>query len=178
MSDDINKNDNSSANAQPGEEQLSKTARKREAQRMLELGRRLGQLNAEQFAWLNLPAQLAHAIEEYQRFSSHGAKKRQLQFVGKLMRKADTAAIEAQLADLDGQSAEARYQFNQLEHWREALLAEPDSLTAFIATYPQVDRQQLRQLVKKVQSARNEPDQKAASRRLFRFLRETSETSG
>jgi ribosome-associated protein len=93
------------------------------------------------------------------------------------MRKVDTSAIEAHLADLDGKSAEAQYQFNQLEQWREVLLAEPASLTDFIATYPQVDRQQLRQLVKKVHSARNEPEQKAASRRLFRFLRETSELS-
>ena len=174
MSDEINQNDNSSEST---EELPSKTARKREAQRLLELGRRLGQLNAEQFASLNLPPQLAHAIEEYRRFTSHGAKKRQLQFVGKLMRKEDTSAIEAHLADLDGKSAEAQYQFNQLEQWREVLLAEPASLTDFIATYPQVDRQQLRQLVKKVHSARNEPDQKAASRRLFRFLRETSELS-
>lgn len=175
MSDEINQSDNASESI---EEVPSKTARKREAQRLLELGRRLGQLNAEQFASLNLPSQLAHAIEEYQRFTSHGAKKRQLQFVGKLMRKEDTAAIEDHLADLDGKSADALYQFNQLEQWREALLTQPASLTDFIATYPQVDRQQLRQLVKKVHSARNDPDQKAASRKLFRFLRETSELSG
>jgi ribosome-associated protein len=174
VSDEINQSDNPSEST---EELPSKTARKREAQRLLELGHRLGQLNAEQFASLNLTPQLAHAIEEYQRFTSHGAKKRQLQFVGKLLRKLDTTAIEAHLADLDGKSAEALYQFNQLEQWREALLTEPASLTDFIATYPQVDRQQLRQLVKKVHSARNDPDQKAASRRLFRFLRETSELS-
>jgi ribosome-associated protein len=174
VSDEINQNDSPSEST---EELPSKTARKREAQRLLELGRRLGELNSEQFASLNLSPKLAHAIEEYKRFRSHGAKKRQLQFVGKLMRQEDTAAIEAHIADLDGESAQARYQFSQLEQWREALLAEPDSLTEFIAAYPLVDRQQLRQLVKKVNAARNEPDQKAASRKLFRFLRETSELS-
>ena len=174
MSDELNQNDNPSEST---EELPSKTARKREAQRLLELGRRLSKLNTEQFASLNLPPQLAHAIEEYRRFRSHGAKKRQLQFVGKLMRHEDTTAIEAHIADLDGESAEAQYQFNQLEQWREALLANPDSLTDFISTYPLVDRQQLRQLVKKVHSARNDPDQKAASRKLFRFLREASELS-
>ncbi|MCR9261558.1 MAG: DUF615 domain-containing protein [Pseudomonadaceae bacterium] len=174
MSDEINQNDSPSEST---EELSSKTARKREAQRLLELGRRLGELNKEQFASLNLSAKLAHAIEEYQRFRSHGAKKRQLQFVGKLMRHEDTTAIEAHIAHLDGESAQAQYQFSQLEQWREALLTEPDSLTEFIATFPLVDRQQLRQLIKKVHSARNEPDQKAASRKLFRFLRETSELS-
>ena len=152
---------------------LSKTARKREAERLQDIGRRLGDLSAEQLANLELPADLRAALEDYQRFPSHGAKRRQLQFIGKLMRGLDTEEIEAQLATLAGDSAQARYQFNQLEVWRDRLLTEPEALTQFITTYPGVDRQQLRQLLTKAASARNELQRKTIAKQLFRFLRET-----
>ncbi len=168
MSDEFKSTDN------PDEELPSKTALKREAHRMQELGRRISELNSEQFETLDLSPQLAQAVRDYQRFSSHGAKKRQLQFLGKLLRKTDVSVIEAHIADIEGQSAQSRYEFSQLEKWREALLDNPSSITEFIATYPQVDRQQLRQLVKKVQGTKNDTEQKAASRKLFRFLRDAS----
>ena len=53
--------------------------------------------------------------------SAHEARRRQLQFLGKLMRRVDIAPIEAALDRIDGTSASARYQFHQLEIWRERL---------------------------------------------------------
>jgi ribosome-associated protein len=168
VSDEFKSTDN------PDEELPSKTALKREAQRLQELGRRISGLSSEQFMTLDLSPQLAQAVRDYQRFPSHGAKKRQLQFLGKLLRKTDVSVIEAHLADIEGQSAQSVYEFSQLEQWREALLDNPSSITEFIATYPQVDRQQLRQLVKKANTTKSDTEQKAASRKLFRFLREAS----
>ncbi len=151
---------------------LSKSARKREADAAQALGRRLTQLKPEQLAAADLPTQLAAAIADYQRFNSHGAQRRQLQFIGRLMRDADTEAISDYLDTLDGQSAAARAQFAQTERWREALLTDPDATTRFIAEHPEVDRQALRQLVKKAQSAATAEKRKTQARALFRYIAE------
>ncbi len=159
------------------DEPLSKTARKREAERLQNVGRRLGELSDDLLSKLTLPDDLRAAVKDYQRFPSHGARRRQLQFIGKLMRGLDTDAIEAQLQTLDGESAEARYQFNQLEQWRDRLLTEPRALTEFISAYPSVDRQQLRTLLKKNHQAKGESQRKSLARQLFRFLRDSITTS-
>jgi ribosome-associated protein len=127
----------------------SKTVRKREAEYLQNMGRRLSELSAEQLDGLDLPKNLLDALTDYQRFPSRGAKRRQLQFIGKIMRDIDADYIESRLADFEGDSAQARYLFNQL------------------------DRQHLRQLINKVTSAKNDAQRKPHARQLFRFLRET-----
>jgi len=155
------------------DEPVSKTARKREAERLQDIGRRLGELSPDTLSRLVLPDDLRRALEDYQRFPSRGARRRQLQFIGKLMRGLDTDAVEEQLRRLDGESAQARYQFNQLEQWRDRLIDDPQALTEFISAYPAVDRQLLRTLLKKVTQARDEAQRKTQARALFRFLRES-----
>ena len=156
------------------DEPPSKTARKREATHAQDLGRKLATLKHELLEQFDLPEKLSSAIADYQRFPSRGAQRRQLQFIGRLMRDLDLAAIEAQLAGLEGQSAAARYQFAQLEQWRDRLISEPDALTGFIEAYPQVDRQQLRQLIKKVRATADDQQRKGLARQLFRFIRDTA----
>ncbi len=148
----------------------SRTARKREAEAAQALGRRLTQLKPEQLAAAPLGNELHTAIADYQRFPSHGAQRRQLQFIGRLMRDADVDAITTYLDTLEGQSAAARAQFAHTERWREQLLHEPDALTRFIAEHPDVDRQKLRQLIKKAQSAQTEAARKIEARALFRYI--------
>jgi ribosome-associated protein len=152
--------------------QTSKTARKREAERLQSLGLRLTELKPAQIAQLDLSERLRSAIADYQRFASREAKRRQLQFIGRVMRGEDIAAVEQTIAGWDGESAEARHEFHQLELWRERLIHEPDALTEFIASFPQVDRQQLRQLINKARAAKTEEQQKKFARSLFRFIRE------
>jgi ribosome-associated protein len=156
-------------------EPLSKSAKKREAERLQSLGRRLCELSADKLSSLALPDALYAALLDYQRFPSHGAKRRQLQFIGKMMRDLDVSVIEAELSTMEGESAEARYQFKQLERWRDLLISDPDSLTTFIEAYPEVDRQALRSLIKKATTAKNDNLSKAAARTLFRFLREVDD---
>jgi len=151
----------------------SKTARKREADYLQGVGRRLSELSAEQLGGLDLPKSLLDALTDYHRFPSRGAKRRQLQFIGKIMRDIDADYIESRLADFEGDSAQARYLFNQLEQWRDQLISDPGALTRFIETYPIVDRQQLRQLISKVTRAQSDAQRKPHARQLFRFLRET-----
>lgn len=158
-------------------EPLSKTALKQLATEAQKLGKRIAQLSDEQFDRMALPDRLAAAITDYNRFPSREAKRRQLQFVGRLMRDLDTSGIEAQLDKLEGISADARYQQHQLELWRNRLLSEPEAVTEFISTHPQVDRQQLRQLVKSARSTQGSTSEKHAARALFRFIRDQGQST-
>ena len=155
-------------------EGVSKSERKRRAHRLQALGRRLAELKPEDLEALDLPDALVTAIADYQRFPSHEARRRQLQFIGRLMRNVDPEPLQTALDGLDGQSARARYEFHQLERWRERLLQEPEALTAFVAEHPDVDVQQLRHRIHQVQKADSEDAQRTAYRALFRFLRETA----
>ena len=155
------------------EARISKTERKRRATRLQQLGRSLTELNAVQLATVPASQALQAAIKEYQRFPSNEAKRRQLQFIGKLIRDEDTEGIELALARLDGTSAAAQYEFHQLELWRDRLLEEPTSLTEYLHEHPWIDRQALRHHIQRVHRAKGEQQRRANARALFRFLRET-----
>lgn len=155
------------------DEPLSKSERKRRAHRLQALGRQLTGLNAEDLAELALPDKLYQAIVDYQRFPSHEARRRQLQFIGRLMRDLDVEPLQQALDTLHGQSARAQYEFHQLERWRERLLAEPDALTGFMDEHPHTDVQQLRHRIAQVHKAASEEQHRGAYRALFRFLRDS-----
>lgn len=157
----------------PQEQPPSKSELKRRALGLQALGRELTELNPAQLAELPLPEKLAAAIADYQRFPSRGAKRRQLQYIGRLMRDFDVAPVEAALDTLRGQSAEAQYEFHLLEGWRDRLMESPEeALTAFLDEYPNTDRQALRHQLQRLQKAGSEDQQRNAARALFRFLRE------
>lgn len=151
---------------------VSKSELKRRAQRLQQLGRRLTELAPERLAEMPLSDDLQRAILEYQRFGSHGARRRQLQFIGRLMRDVDPAPLLAALETLEGNSAAARREFHEVEAWRAALLERADALTEFLDAYPETDAQQLRHHIQHVHRARTEEQQRSAARALFRFLRE------
>ncbi len=175
----VNDTDLPPADAAPAVD--SKTARKREAERLQSVGRELTELKPDLLAKLDLPTALADAIANYQRFPSRGAKRRQLQFIGRVMRDHDTQAIEAELARIKGQAASVRYELHQLEQWRERLLRDTDALTQYLSEHPVTDRQRLRQLVTKARKSTNNgtalgsTQAKADSRALFRFLRDQAD---
>jgi ribosome-associated protein len=129
-------------------EEISKSARKREAVRLQDVGRALTQLKAQDLQTFDLPNPLSAAIEEYRRINSREGGRRQLQYIGRLMRKLDTAAIELQLQHLRGESVAARHSLHQVEHWRDRLISEPHTLTQLLTEHPHIDRQKLRQLLK------------------------------
>lgn len=152
-------------------EELSRSARKREAERLQTLGTRLAELSEDQRASIPLSPDLASAVADYRRFPSHGARRRQAQFIGRLMRGEDVEAINEALERIDGESARARFEHHQSERWRDRLLAEDEALTEFLNIYPHADRQALRALIR---SARKHEGDRTHARALFRFLREAS----
>lgn len=151
---------------------VSKSERKRQAHRLQSLGRALTELKPSDLDELDLPEKLRSALADYQRFPSHEARRRQLQFIGRLMRDVDPEPLQTALDTLRGQSAAAQYEFHQAESWRERLLQEPQALTEFLEAYPGSDGQQLRHRIQQVQKAKSEEQRKTAYRTLFRFVKD------
>ncbi len=153
----------------------SRTQRKREALHLQNVGKRLVELDPGDLATVPVPPELADAIALWQRIRSHEARRRQLQFIGKLMRRIDLEPIETALARIDGSSAEARYAFHQLETWRDRLVAEDSALTEYLNEHPAADRQALRHQIARVRKAANDEQRRTQSKALFRLLRSFEE---
>jgi ribosome-associated protein len=166
--------DNFTEDHEPDEEAYkSKSQVKREMHALRDLGEELLELPLEQFAKLELMDEIRDAINEARKIRQHGARKRQLQYIGKLMRDVDAEAIRQQLETLQGQSRQAVQALHRIEGWRDRLLNEGDTaLAELLDQYPQGDRQMLRQLLRNAQKeqAANKPPK--AARSLFRYLRE------
>lgn len=151
------------------EEEISKSARKRDARRLKALGQQLADLNDAQRASLPLPDVLAKAIADYRRITAHEAKRRQGQFIGALMRKIDVTELENALDGLSRNNAAARFAHHETERWRDLLIADDTALTTYVQVHPGTDRTHLRGLIR---TARARTDDPTAFRALFRYLRD------
>src|SRR5258706_14235604 len=123
---------------------VSRTKKKQQVEELQKLGAALVDLPPVQLDALGLPALLFAAVREAQRITSHGARRRQMQYIGKLMRKVDAEPVRAALAMIGGQSALARARQKRLEGWRERLIGDDLALTAFAGEHPGADPQELR----------------------------------
>lgn len=148
----------------------SKTRRKQEMHALQDLGERLAELSADKLARLDLPEPLGIAINEYRRFNKWEARRRQMQYIGRLMRDIDPAAIVAQLDIWDGTSRAAVAGFHAVEEWRDRLLAEAGALDALITAHPGADRARLVVLVDSARAERAGGRPPASSRLLFREI--------
>lgn len=158
----------------------SKSARKRQMLSLQAVGASLLNLNDSQLARIPIDdEQLLYAIKKCRDIRSNSARKRQLQFIGKLMRSIDPVPIEKALLTMHNTRQQSAVAFQQLEQLREDILAAGvDGVELVMNRWPQADRQQLRQLVLQHQREvqRNKPP--AASRKLFRYLKELQESYG
>lgn len=152
---------------------VSKTRMKEHMHALQELAVHLTTLNAEQLSRMPLTPDLEQAIAETKNIKKNEALRRHYQYLGRLMRSADHAAIETAVAQLKVQQDRLARSFHIMEHWRDALIAgEPDSVENFIAAFPHTDRQQLNQLVRAAKSAAGTQQATTHARKLFRFIRE------
>jgi ribosome-associated protein len=156
------------------DEIVSKTRRKQEMHELQALGAELVALSAAHLERMALPAALAQAVHEARRIASHEARRRQVQYIGKLMRGLDAEPIRAQLAAVHGGSAEERARHQRLEHWRTRLIEDDGALTEFAAAHPASDLQQLRTLIRNARREQAGAHPPRAQRELFRVLRETA----
>lgn len=155
---------------------VSKSQRKREMTALQDMGAELVKLPRGRLEKLDLPEPLFNALLEAQRLTSHGAIRRQMQYIGKLMRAVESEPIAEKLAAIRGESATAKAQFHALERWREHLIEDDQALTAWLSEHPDADVQQLRQLIRNARREAAEGKPPKSSRALFRLLRDSTGT--
>jgi len=152
---------------------VSKSQLKRDAHARQALGAALVELNAEQLGKFELSEELLQAIKLAQTIKQRGARKRQLQFIGKLMREVDIDPIQQTLDDLKGVSAQAIAKQHAIEQWRQRLIDEGDeALQELLDNWPAMDRQHVRQLIRSAQKEAAAAKPPKAFRELFKYLRE------
>src|ERR1700710_617028 len=145
---------------EPGEteeQRLSKSARKREAASLQELGVKLSALPDQEIKALGLPDGLFIALRALRRPPSHGAQVRQRQYIGKLMREIDPEPVLAKLAERKQRHDLEIRHFQQIERWRDRLLSEPGTgLDELLHEFPTIDRTALSKLLDKAERERVE----------------------
>jgi ribosome-associated protein len=161
------------------EDKPSKSELKRRMTALQELGETLVELSDRELAGIPIEDEaLLRTIEEARRIRSRSARRRHLQRIGKLMRHIDPQPISEALARLHQRHQGDVRAFHALEQLRdEALAAGPAGVEIVIRQYAAADRQQLRQLLLQHQRELRESRAPAASRKLFRYLRELQQQS-
>jgi ribosome-associated protein len=135
------------------------------------LGEQLVGLAPEQLAELALPERLADAIAGAKRITGFEARRRQMQYIGRLMREIDAAPIAERIAGLRNAERSAHARHREAERWRERLLADESALTELARGHPGLDTQQLRVLIRNARREQTQGRAPHASRALFRMLR-------
>ena len=151
---------------------VSKSQLKREMEAVQAIGERLITLKPEQLQQLDLPDTLRDAVELAKRITSHGALRRQKQYIGKLMRNIEIEPIEAKFAEWERGNRAQTAKLHQLERWRERLLADDKALGELIEVYPQADVQHLRTLMRNAKKEQTASKPPKSSRELFKVLRD------
>jgi ribosome-associated protein len=154
----------------------SKSQRKREVNALQDLGTALEALPKDKLAKVPLPETLADALREAKRITSHEGKRRQMQYIGKLMRALtdeDVEAIRRVMATFVGASKAETARLHAIERWRDRLIAGDDAVTEFIAAHPDTDVQALRTLVRNARKEAQLAKPPKSSRELFQMVKQT-----
>ncbi|MFN3417212.1 MAG: ribosome biogenesis factor YjgA [Caldimonas sp.] len=158
----------------PADERPSKTRLKQLMHELQALGEELVQLPDSRFERLALPESLVNAVQEYKRTRSHEGRRRQMQYIGKLMRQIDPEPVREAVAEMKLGRALDSLALHEAERWRSELLADDEALTRWMADHPASDAQQLRSLIRAARKdAAATPDQRSARayRELFQYLK-------
>ena len=159
----------------------SKTQLKAEAGEKQALGEALLTLRADLMARLDLPEKLLDAIAQARRITNFEGRRRQMQFIGKLMRPLDAEPIRAAIDEQANGSADLTLALHLAEQWRDKLIASDDALGSWLTAYPGTDAQQLRALIRqarkdakpeKPESAGEAPRHGKAYREIFQLVRQ------
>lgn len=154
----------------------SKSQLKRDAHAITKLAEEILQLDSHLLQKLELPDNILDAVHTAKKIRQHGAKKRQLQYISKLLRVIDTDEISSVIMSVNNQKNHDAQKFHQLEHWREALIASDESLTQLLNENPTLDRQHLRNLIRNARKEKLENKAPTSYKELFRYLRSHFET--
>ncbi len=151
----------------------SKTQRKKDMHALQEIGEQLVELDQKKLIQFDLPEILIDAINLARPMNKHGARRRQMQYIGRLMRNIDMLPIQEKLDSWQQVSVHQTARLHQLERWRERLLADEHALTEFAQQYPAADLQHLRLLIRNAQKEKVADKPPKSFRLLFQALQAT-----
>jgi ribosome-associated protein len=160
-----------------GYDRPSKSQIKREMLALQELGEALVALPKDALKRMPMPEKLDEAVREARRITDHEGKRRQLQYVGRVMRSLgehETAALRAALDTYNGANRAQTARLHWIERTREQLLAEDSALTDFIRQHPDADPQEGRTLIRNARKEAQLGKPPRYFRELFRWIRDAS----
>ena len=169
-----------------GDTDVSRTDMKKQSDELQLLGEQLLTLRADLMARVDLPDKLIEAVAEAKRITNFEGRRRQMQFIGKLMRKLEDSTIVAVQAALEEQrkpSALETQRLHQAEDWRDRLIADDQALTAWLALDAESDAQHLRALIRQARKdaqapgAKELPGQAPRHGKAYRELFQTVKTA-
>jgi len=150
----------------------SRSQLKRDSQELRDMGAQLVQMPNAHLDKIAMDSTLLAAIKEARRLKSNDARRRQIQYIGKLMRNMDLTEIRHSVEKLNHQSQTFRQYFAMLEQWRDRLIDEGnDAIEEFLTAFPNADRQQIRNLSR--QAGREKTG--SAKTKLFKYLKQISD---
>ncbi len=152
----------------------SKSQRKRDMTALQDLGVELEALAKDHLARVPMPEALSDAILAARKITSHEGKRRQMQFVGKVMRSLDDDEVEAIRAALEGFKGTSKAEtakMHLMERWRDLLLAEDAALTKFLGEHPGVDVQTVRNIIRNARKEKELGKPPKYYRELFQVIK-------
>jgi ribosome-associated protein len=156
----------------------SKTQLKQQSHDLQALGEALVEMPESRLASIELPERLRDAIHEFRRTRSHEGRRRQMQYIGKVMRTADDTPLREAVAEYKLGGARDTLKLHEAERWRTVLLEDDEALTRWVQEHPDTDVQRLRSLLRTAKLEQR-PDagsgvgtrQTRSYRELFQFIR-------
>jgi ribosome-associated protein len=133
---------------------ISKSQRKRDMTALQDLGAALVKLAPDQLARIEMPESLRDAVTACRKFTKHEARRRQMQYIGRIMRDLDAGPIAQQLAAMHAPSHAQTALFHRAEEWRDDMLADDEAITRFVQEFPDADPRQLRVMAEKARAER------------------------
>ena len=149
---------------------ISKTRRKREAKDLQDLGAALVKLSKEQLTRMDMPENLREAVMACRSITKHEGRRRQMQYIGKIMRDIDAGPIAAQLAQIEAPSKRQTALFHVAERWRADLMEQPDGVARFVKEFPEADPHRLRELAEEAREEKRTSKPLHSYRELFHVL--------
>lgn len=154
-------------------ERKSKSQLKREMLALQELGEKLVALSVDELRRMNLDKDLFDAVVHAKSLQKHEARRRQMQYIGTVMRTVDPEPVRTRLEEISQTSKQANAKFHRLEKLRDRLVAgESGVFDELLAEYPDLDLQHVRQLARNAARERDKATPPKSGRALFRYLRE------
>jgi ribosome-associated protein len=155
----------------------SRSQIKREMKSLQKTGERLVELSHDQIRDIEMPEPLMEAVFLAKKTKAHGARKRQIQFIGSLMRKIDVTSINDALHEIDRGRSARDAEFHMIETWRDDLINGKETpIEEILEKFPEADRQRLRQLVRNARKEDHEKKPPHSSRALFRYIKKLADS--